>query len=541
MTYPVLSYSHSVRKRYTQSPVQNLVPNYKGKYSWWTRAYTDFARQVHPFMNIARGYYTRLASNLPCRSRSVDERLQDTLQIRHNVGWQRSCHVQRTSKGDPRFQGRQGEYELKGVGPPKYYLGGDLQQRKVVNYTCYETHAKTYITRITDKIEKLMEWTLRSYMLLEDPNYSPELDETPLLGPEQHSQYRMIIGSLNWLVTLGRYDIYHAASTMARYGMAPREGHLNATKRILGYLRAYPKISIRYNARLPDFSKYKTTTYNWFQSYPEAQETLPHNIPKPRGQLVKLWGYFDASHASCLKMRRLVMASFCSSTAVRYIGTAKGRTQWRLQHMDRNSSLGRIAVESIIDFTYRLRMLGVPLDGSSVLSRDNQSMIMNTTVPGSALKKRHSAVAYHRIREAVASGIVNIIHCRSETNLSNILTKPLGPQTFQRLVMHKKFPPRLMNEGELNGTTVNDQSVTKTKHRRLEITWPPSDRDLYRRIGGSKLREQCCQNGERDPMSNDDHGASNYVGKETGKRNNSTENAGEGMRWQSQPKHKQNK
>ena len=123
-------------------------------------------------------------------------------------------------------------------------------------------------------------------------------------------------------------------------------------------------------------------------------------------------------------------------------------------------------------------MLGVPLDGPSMLFGDNQSMIMNTTVPGSALKKRHSAVAYHRIREAVASSIVNIIHCRSETNLSDILTKPLGPQTFQRMVKHEKFPPRLMNEWELNGETRNGQSVTKTKHGRLEITWPTSDRDL---------------------------------------------------------------
>ena len=73
---------------------------------------------------------------------------------------------------------------------------------------------------------------------------------------------------------------------------------------------------------------------------------------------------------------------------------------------------------------------------------------------------------------------MNIIHCRSETNLSDILTKPLGPQTFQRLAKHEKFPPRLMNEGELNGETVNAQSVTQTKHGRLEITWSPSDRDL---------------------------------------------------------------
>ena len=88
---------------------------------------------------------------------------------------------------------------------------------------------------------------------------------------------------------------------MARFGMAPREGHLNATKRILGYLRAYPKISICYDARLPDFTAYKTTTYDWFRSYPEAAEALPHNMPEPRGELVKLWGYLNASHASCLK------------------------------------------------------------------------------------------------------------------------------------------------------------------------------------------------------------------------------------------------
>ena len=35
-----------------------------------------------------------------------------------------------------------------------------------------------------------------------------------------------------------------------------------------------------------------------------------------------------------------------------------------------------------------------------------------------------------------------------------------------------------MNEGELIGETVNDQSMTQTKHGRWAITWSPSDRDL---------------------------------------------------------------
>ena len=42
-----------------------------------------------------------------------------------------------------------------------------------------------------------------------------------------------------------------------------------------------------------------------FGAIRRLQEALPHNMPEPRGELVKLWGYFDASHASCLKTRTI--------------------------------------------------------------------------------------------------------------------------------------------------------------------------------------------------------------------------------------------
>ena len=69
-----------------------------------------------------------------------------------------------------------------------------------------------------------------------DPEYHPELDETPLLDSDGISKYRSVIGSLNWVLTLGRFDIAYALSTLSRYNMAPREGHLEALKRVLGYL-----------------------------------------------------------------------------------------------------------------------------------------------------------------------------------------------------------------------------------------------------------------------------------------------------------------
>jgi hypothetical protein len=47
------------------------------------------------------------------------------------------------------------------------------------------------------------------------------------------SRYRGIIGSRNWAVILGRFDVMYATNTLARFSMAPRLGHLEAAKRIL--------------------------------------------------------------------------------------------------------------------------------------------------------------------------------------------------------------------------------------------------------------------------------------------------------------------
>ena len=54
---------------------------------------------------------------------------------------------------------------------------------------------------------------------------------------------------------------------------------------------------------------------------------------------------------------------------------------------------------------------------------------MNTTKPESTLKKKQNAIAYHRVREAQAAGVIRIAKKDGETNLADVLTKSLpGPQ-----------------------------------------------------------------------------------------------------------------
>ena len=87
----------------------------------------------------------------------------------------------------------------------------------------------------------------------------------------------------------------------------------------------------------------------------------------------------------------------------------------------------RIATELTIAMEYKLRMLGIPIDSETMLLGDNASVITNCSLPSSTLKKKNNAIAHHRVREAVAAGIIHLGYIPSKENIADILTNPLGP------------------------------------------------------------------------------------------------------------------
>jgi hypothetical protein len=86
-----------------------------------------------------------------------------------------------------------------------------------------------------------------------------------------------------------------------------------------------------------------------------------------------------------------------------------------------------------------LRSLGVDLDGPTLMLGDNMSAVFDTSVPSSILKKKHNAIAYHRVREATAAKVMSFAYVKSEENVSDILTKPLNNEKFHYLVKNWLF------------------------------------------------------------------------------------------------------
>jgi hypothetical protein len=83
----------------------------------------------------------------------------------------------------------------------------------------------------------------------------------------------------------------------------------------------------------------------------------------------------------------------------------------------------RTCVEQTMDLRTTLRYLGVPVQGKSFMFGDNESVVGSSTKVHAKLHKRHNALSFHRVREAIASGMVAFYHVAGMRNPADILSK----------------------------------------------------------------------------------------------------------------------
>jgi hypothetical protein len=142
---------------------------------------------------------------------------------------------------------------------------------------------------------------------------------------------------------------------------------------------------------------------DWRDFYGDVTEELPPNMPKPRGQPVVVSCFVDANHAGNAITRR-------SHTGILiYVENAPIIWFSKRQNTVESSSFGsefvalRAVKDMVVAIRYKLRMFGVPIDGPVNMFCDNNGVVKNTTIPESMLAKKHNAINYHAIREAVGS------------------------------------------------------------------------------------------------------------------------------------------
>ena len=258
--------------------------------------------------------------------------------------------------------------------------------------------------------------------MLISPDYHPEVDEIPLLSPEMGSKYRILVGSALWVAMIGRHDVLYAMNTFVRYNGMPREVHSNGMLKVFGYLNSFCKAKLVFDTR--DFMKpsNKVVAYCWKKLYPNAEEVIPSDVPILKMKPVTISSIYNASHAPCLITRRSVIriALLIKNTLFRNTSTRQNMVESATYGAEMVA--GCFAVDQVMTLRYTSRMLGVPVKNASVLLGDNQSGITSCTLSSSNLKKKHNAIAYHCIMEAVAAGIIELRYLKNAYNLTDSLT-----------------------------------------------------------------------------------------------------------------------
>ena len=331
-------------------------------------------------------------------------------------------------------------YTLKdgSVKEPETYLGAQFSKFLLPNgeepekprwAMSSDIYVKRAVKDVEAKLEGKMTFLPKKASTPMVPGYRPELDSSRLLNDEEITQYQGHIGVLRWICELGRIDILVAVSMLSRYSAAPREGHLHQVIHVFAYLKKYERSRLVFDDNRPDLKDAKFVNVDWKETYPEAEDQIPPNMPEPRGKSVVTTCWVDADHAGCQETRR------SHTGIIIYVNSAPILWFSKRQNTVETSTFGSefVAMKQAVDLVeglrYKLRMMGIPLDGATSVLCDNLAVVTNSSVPSSPLKKRHNAIAYHRTREASAAGIINIAKIDGEVNLADILTKLMpGPK-----------------------------------------------------------------------------------------------------------------
>eukprot|EP00253_Pinus_taeda_P015873 PITA_15873 len=200
------------------------------------------------------------------------------------------------------------------------------------------------------------------------------------------SLYKRIVGNLMYL-TATRTDIMHAVSLISRFMERPKEAHWQAVKRSLSYVK----------------DDWKSTSGYVFHMGSKAMS----------------W----ASKKQPIVALSTAEAEYVAAT------TATCQAVW-MRRM--------------------LRSLGQEQTKGTVIYCDNNSAIALSKNSVFHKRTKHIDTRFHYIREFVSNGEIVLVHCRTQEQVVDILTKPLGQKSFEflRKILGMTDNPAVETKGE---------------------------------------------------------------------------------------------
>jgi histone deacetylase 1/2 len=275
------------------------------------------------------------------------------------------------------------EFDLKDLGDLHYFLGIEVNKVSDGIILSQEKYASDILKRVGMSDCKSVNTPMSTSEKL-------SVHEGDLLGPSDATQYRSMVGALQYL-TLTRPDISFAVNKVCQYLHAPTTVHWSAVKRILRYVKHTMKLGLK--------------------------------IGKMSSLLVS--GFSDADWVGCIDDRRSTegFAIFLGSNLVSW-NARKQATVSRSSTEAEYKALANATAE-IMWIQILLLEIGVQAPRTAKLWCDNMGAKYLSANPVFHARTKHIEVDYHFVRERVAKRLLDIEYVSTRDQVADGFTKPL--------------------------------------------------------------------------------------------------------------------
>jgi histone deacetylase 1/2 len=303
------------------------------------------------------------------------------------------------------LQDLKGEFALKDLGDLHYFLG--IEVNKVQNgiVLSQEKYA-------TDLLKKVGMSDCKPACTPMSVSEKLSLHEGSLLGPDDATQYRSIVGALQYL-TLTRPDIAFSVNKVCQFLHAPHTVHWIAVKRILRYLKQCAQLGIEFH--------------------------------KSGSTLVS--GFSDADWAGSLDDRRSTggFAIFLGSNLVSW----SARKQATVSRSSTESEYKAIAnaTAEIMWVQTLLAELGIKSPRAAKIWCDNLGAKYMSANPVFHARTKHIEVDYHFVRERVSQKLLEIDFVSTNDQVADGFTKPLSVRLLENFKSNLNLVRSRLREG----------------------------------------------------------------------------------------------